>query len=47
MRANAQRSGLTRQPPASAKILMRVATKYPEQVLEYVEDAGDYNKTWP
>jgi putative transcriptional regulator len=33
-----------RQPPPSAKILMRVATKYPEQVLECAEDPGAYNK---
>jgi putative transcriptional regulator len=33
-----------RQPPPSAKVLMRVATKYPEEVLECAEDAGDYNK---
>ena len=26
-----------RQPPPSAKVLMRVATKYPEQVLECAE----------
>ena len=32
-----------RQPPPSAKVLMRVATKYPEQVLECAEDAGEYN----
>ena len=31
-----------RQPPPSAKVLMRVATKYPEQVLECAEDPGDY-----
>jgi putative transcriptional regulator len=34
-----------RQPPPSAKVLMRVATKYPEQVLECAEDAGGYNKS--
>ena len=33
-----------RQPPPSAKVLMRVATKYPEQVLECAEDAAPYNK---
>ncbi|HAZ00476.1 MAG TPA: transcriptional regulator [Opitutae bacterium] len=32
-----------RQPPPSAKVLMRVATKYPEQVLECAEDAVTYN----
>ena len=32
-----------RQPPPSAKVLMRVATKYPEQVLECAEDAVSYN----
>jgi putative transcriptional regulator len=31
-----------RQPPPSAKVLMRVAAKYPEQVLECAEDAGEY-----
>jgi putative transcriptional regulator len=34
-----------RQPPPSAKVLMRVATKYPEQVLECAEDAAAYNQT--
>jgi len=29
---------------ASARILMRVATKYPEQVLECAEDAAHYNR---
>jgi len=33
-----------RQPPPSAKVLMRVATKYPEQVLECAEDAASYNR---
>mgnify|MGYP001151306235 CR=1 FL=1 len=33
-----------RQPPPSAKVLMRVATRYPEQVLECAEDAAAYNK---
>ena len=33
-----------RQPPPSAKVLMRVATKYPEQVLECAEDAAPCNK---
>ena len=32
-----------RQPPPSAKVLMRVATKYHEQVLECAEDAVTYN----
>ena len=32
-----------RQPPPSAKVLMRVATKYPEQVLECAEESADYN----
>ena len=32
-----------RQPPPSAKVLMRVATKYPEQVLECAEDPSPYN----
>jgi putative transcriptional regulator len=32
-----------RQPPPSARILMRVATKYPEQVLECAEDSAHYN----
>lgn len=32
-----------RQPPPSAKILMRVATKYPEKVLECAEDAATYS----
>jgi len=32
-----------RQPPASAKVLMRVAMKYPEQVLECAEDSGTYD----
>ena len=31
-----------RQPPPSAKVLMRVATKYPEQVLECAEDRSTY-----
>ena len=31
-----------RQPPPSAKVLMRVAAKYPEQVLECAEDAAKY-----
>ena len=34
-----------RQPPPSAKVLMRVATKYPEQVLECAEGAAAYNQT--
>lgn len=33
-----------RQPPPSAKVLMRVATKYPEQVLECAEEQGAYNQ---
>ncbi|MDQ8196303.1 helix-turn-helix domain-containing protein [Coraliomargarita sp. SDUM461004] len=33
-----------RQPPPSAKVLMRVATKYPEQVLECAEAAAEYNQ---
>jgi putative transcriptional regulator len=33
-----------RQPPPSAKVLMRVAAKYPEQVLECAEDSAPYNK---
>ena len=33
-----------RQPPPSAKVLMRVATKYPEQVLECAGDVLPYNK---
>jgi len=33
-----------RQPPPSAKVLMRVATKYPEQVLECAEDSAPYNQ---
>lgn len=32
-----------RQPPPSAKVLMRVATKYPEQVLECAEEGAPYN----
>lgn len=32
-----------RQPPPSAKVLMRVATKYPEQVLECAEEQAKYN----
>ncbi len=32
-----------RQPPPSAKVLMRVATKYPEQVLECAEEKEGYN----
>jgi len=31
-----------RQPPPSAKVLMRVATKYPEQVLECAEEQAKY-----
>lgn len=31
-----------RQPPPSAKVLMRVATKYPKQVLECAEDRSTY-----
>jgi putative transcriptional regulator len=34
-----------RQPPASAKVLMRVATKYPDQVLECAEDQSAYGKS--
>jgi len=34
-----------RQPPPSARVLMRVATKYPEQVLECAEDPALYNKS--
>jgi putative transcriptional regulator len=33
-----------RQPPPSAKVLMRVATKYPEQVLECAEEQAAYGK---
>ena len=33
-----------RQPPPSAKVLMCVATKYPEQVLECAEEQSTYNK---
>ena len=33
-----------RQPPPSAKVLMLVATKYPEQVLECAQDPASYNK---
>ncbi|WP_269523806.1 helix-turn-helix domain-containing protein [Coraliomargarita parva] len=33
-----------RQPPPSAKVLMRVATKYPEQVLECAEAPAAYNR---
>ncbi|HKK19219.1 MAG TPA: helix-turn-helix domain-containing protein [Opitutales bacterium] len=33
-----------RQPPPSAKVLMRVATKYPEQVLECAEEQASYNR---
>ncbi len=32
-----------RQPPPSAKVLMRVAAKYPEQVLECAEEQAGYN----
>ncbi|MFW6217365.1 MAG: helix-turn-helix domain-containing protein [Verrucomicrobiota bacterium] len=32
-----------RQPPPSARILMRLATKYPEQVLECAEESANYN----
>jgi len=32
-----------RQPPAGAKVLMRVATKYPKHVLECAEEAAHYN----
>jgi len=32
-----------RQPPPSAKVLMRVAAKYPEQVLECAEERVGYN----
>lgn len=32
-----------RQPPPSAKVLMRVAAKYPEQVLECAEEQAVYN----
>jgi putative transcriptional regulator len=31
-----------RQPPPSAKVLMRVATKYPEQVLECAQAPAAY-----
>ncbi|MCC5789167.1 MAG: helix-turn-helix domain-containing protein [Opitutales bacterium] len=31
-----------RQPPPSAKVLMRVATKYPKQVFECAEEAASY-----
>jgi putative transcriptional regulator len=31
-----------RQPPPSAKVLMRVAAKYPRQVLECAEEAATY-----
>lgn len=34
-----------RQPPPSARILMRVATKYPEQVLECAEESARYFST--
>lgn len=34
-----------RQPPPSAKVLMRVATKYPAQVLECAEDPTLYNQS--
>jgi putative transcriptional regulator len=34
-----------RQPPPSAKILMRVATKYPEQVLECAEEQAAFNQS--
>jgi putative transcriptional regulator len=33
-----------RQPPPSAKVLIRVATKYPEHVLECAEEQALYNK---
>lgn len=32
-----------RQPPPSAKVLMRVAARYPEQVLECAEAQTGYN----
>ena len=32
-----------RQAPSSAKVLMRVARKYPEQVLECAEEGAPYN----
>ena len=32
-----------RQPPPSARILIRLATKYPEQVLECAEESASYN----
>ncbi len=32
-----------RQPPPSARILMRVARKYPEKVLECAEESATYN----
>lgn len=33
-----------RQPPPSAKVLMRVATKYPDHVLECAEEQAGYNE---
>lgn len=32
-----------RQPPPTAKVLMRMATKYPKQVMECAEEAAGYN----
>lgn len=32
-----------RQPPPSARILMQVARKYPEEVLECAEESATYN----